>query len=604
MDVVYRVESVCTKGATPLPLRALKTLQGMETVKLSELQSQWEAVSVDLSRLSQPLLPHLVALVQQLLQWISMRTRTASPAPAPVGADEEESAAVDSDLVMRRLCAMATTALSVLMERYPDTIMEAAHDIHTVRDIISISSRSTGLPFFPTLPKISEMWGFVQARVLERCSGVGAVDREAVGESGGEREGKSKDQASQSSDTLTAANASSSSAIGNGFSKGPSTSTSTHTECLMFDGPSRAVRRAVAEALSYELGVSSAKCLIALEFCMGDVDKARRSLRKSSATEGSGFGSSAEAAPGSDSAVVKEAEADGVGGDAGEEVRVREGEAALADLDLSDDHPLRNVCESDPLGDISRESSDLPWRSLVPNQIVLRRVALASSSADREGSGLGAAEREGDEEEEGGEKSPSPSADVPEAVAAEGSDGDKFSSSSTSSTKSAVGSSADIGSLVTFGSCVARCEEEGATQFPVRAAMGMCMSRGVTSTHTVMSTYDYSLGVPTCEVVEMSSLRAVEKYYDRPVLCMGRLASDLDLSITILRLREIACKLLAEGNLNLHKDAERPEDWVRILRLAVFSECECSSDPTDSSKCESCTLNSRIRNRGRVLRLK
>ena len=572
----------------------------METVKLSELQSQWEAVSVDLSRLSQPLLPHLVALVQQLLEWINMRTRTTSA----VSTDEEEPAGRDSDLVMHRLCAMATTALSVLMDRYPDTIIEAAHDIHTVRDIISISSRSTGLPFFPTLPKINEMWGFAQARVLERYSGEEAVVREAAGEKEGEGgEGKSKDQISDSLSAAHTSSSSTSSATSNSSSKGISApSPSAHTECLMFDGPSRAVRRAVAEALSCELGVSSAKCLIALEFCMGDADRARMSLRRSSAAEGLGFGSSSESVPGSDSAETKEGEKDGegVGTVVGEEVTARdgEGEATPADLDLSDEHPLRNVCESDPLGDTSRESSDLPWRSLVPNQIVLRRVALAASSAEREAEGT---EREGgDEEEEAGEKSLSPSSDVAGAVAAEGSDGDK--SSSSSSAKSAQGPSADIGSLITFGSCIARCEEEGATRFPVRAAMGMCMSRGVTGTHTVMATYDYSLGVPTCEVVEMSSLRAVKKYYDRPVLCMGQLARDLDLSITILRLREIACKLLAEGNLNLHKDAERPEDWVRILRLAVFSECKCSADPSDASKCKSHKRNLFIRNRVEVLR--
>ena len=110
--------------------------------------------------------------------------------------------------------------------------------------------------------------------------------------------------------------------------------------------------------------------------------------------------------------------------------------------------------------------------------------------------------------------------------------------------------------------------------------MCVCMSPGAVRTYTIVSTYDYNLGISTCEQVETTTLRTIKSYFDRPVSSMDGLVRDLDMSVTVLRMREIAAKLLAEGNLNLHKDAEDIEDWLRVLRLVVFSESRGTVDGT------------------------
>ena len=64
---------------------------------------------------------------------------------------------------------------------------------------------------------------------------------------------------------------------------------------------------------------------------------------------------------------------------------------------------------------------------------------------------------------------------------------------------------------------------------------------------------------------------------------MPSFIQSLDASVTILRLREIASKLLEGGNLHLHNDVEKVDDWMRVLRLAVFTESKASADLTDST---------------------
>jgi hypothetical protein len=573
---VYPIEPSSAKDPTQ-PNKDLRSLNSIETIKINEVQSLWEAVNVDLSRLSQPLLPHLVTLVQQLLIWFSSRpTPSSSAHQLPNGSSGagHKSRGDSFDSLMYRLCAMATAALSVLMDRYPDTIIEAAQDVHTVRDIISISSRSTGLPFFPSLLRVNRMWGFAQARVLETSPlgtigpGTKTIPGTSTGtgamQSGkGELKGPAADQdanlktacvaaapspassaavgltdsdtsigatpfrdshavdasaAPSEHDTAAAATDSTGSPPGTTASITVAASPTAGAEFLPFDTVSRAARMAAAEALSCELGVSSAECLLTLEFFMGKEDLARAQLQKE----------------------IAAAVAGGEGG-VREEVKIVDPDL-VSTVDLSDEYPLRNVRTCDAFGDTKKEQIVVPWRSLIPNDVILERLAVSSAVAEGEKSLIDVEFVTGPNGESLLVTTPSPS------------DASKASS------------------VIPLGTCLAKTDEEGPARFPPRDSIRQYMSDGVPRTYTIVSSYDYNLGIPTCELVETSSLRVLRKYFDRPVNTMTGFVKELDVAVTILRLREIASKLLAEGNLNLHKDTEKVEDWLKILRLAVLSE--------------------------------
>ena len=572
---MYPIEPSSAKDPTQ-PNKDLRSLNSIETIKINEVQSLWEAVNVDLSRLSQPLLPHLVTLVQQLLIWFSSRpTPSSSAHQLPNGSSGagHKSRGDSFDSLMYRLCAMATAALSVLMDRYPDTIIEAAQDVHTVRDIISISSRSTGLPFFPSLLRVNRMWGFAQARVLETSPlgtirpGTKTVPGTSTG-TGAVQSGKGglKDPAADQDANLKTAcvaaapSPASSAAVGltdsdtsigatpfrdshavdvsaapsehdtaaaaTDSTESPPSTTASITvaasptagaEFLPFDTVSRAARMAAAEALSCELGVSSAECLLTLEFFMGKEDLARAQLHKEIAAVAGGEGG------------VRE------------EVKIVDPDL-VSTVDLSDEYPLRNVRTCDAFGDTKKEQIVVPWRSLIPNDVILERLAVSSAVTEGDKSLIDVEFVTGPNGESLLVTTPSPS------------------------------DASKANSVIPLGTCLAKTDEEGPARFPPRDSIRQYMSDGVPRTYTIVSSYDYNLGIPTCELVETSSLRVLRKYFDRPVNTMTGFVKELDVAVTILRLREIASKLLAEGNLNLHKDTEKVEDWLKILRLAVLSE--------------------------------
>ena len=211
-----------------------KALKDIETVPLSAIQPVWQAAEVDLSRRSQPLLPHLVALIKHLLPWFKCHaqgksagtegstkekgsakktgsTSTEGDAAAAGGgaaggsnangsknmntsSDKDNSSKHSSsdsgsdssgdssgegadslDAALLRLCAVASTALSVVLEKDPDAVADAADDAEVTADLITASLLPTGLPFFSTLVRVYSMWGFAQARVLEQGKGPSTV---------------------------------------------------------------------------------------------------------------------------------------------------------------------------------------------------------------------------------------------------------------------------------------------------------------------------------------------------------------------------------------------------------------------------------------------
>ena len=520
--------------------------------------------------------------MQLLLQWFTTQLDATTPSSSSSSSSSSEATEnLESrqtadpgsfDSIMHRLCSLAVTALSVLMTRCPDTIIEAAQDVHTVRDIISISSRPTGLPFFPTLARVNKMWGFAQARVLETvpCQGdIGGTNRLSKQPKGL----KTNDVTADLVECTTAANsvavelslATTTTSVPTSIpsttppsvlpvlqdmphvdvdamtSASPSVPVSTtaspivthSTESLLFDAASRATRKSIAETLSLELKVSWKACLLILEYYMGDIGLTRSYFTNSKGDVGM------------DDAITETSE---------------------VQLELSDENPLRNLGVCYPFGESKKENFTSPWRSLIPNDITLDRLIVvtapiaparkASLSFVESVTGVQLSEK---------------SAVTPLCPASdkEGKEADK-------------GIDVECSELA-LGSCLVRCDEEGPTQFPSKESIRVCMSEGVIRSHIIVSSFDYDLGIAICEPVETSSLRIVKKYFDRPMNSMPSFIQSLDVSVTILRLREIASKLLEGGNLHLHKDVEKVEDWMRVLRLAVFTASKAATDFADGT---------------------
>ena len=224
-------------GADDGPFKALKDI---ETVPLADIQPVWQAADVDLSRLSQPLLPHLVALIKHLLPWFKRHAQKKTVAgsegnskekgsakkSAPstegdaaaggsaagsganttdspntiISSDEDNtsdrssgsgiSGGTDSlDAALLRLCAVVSTALSVVLEKDPDAVADAADDAEVTADLIAASLLPTGLPYFSTLVRVYSMWGFAQARVLEQGKGPSVVQEGGKQKVGGDAGG-------------------------------------------------------------------------------------------------------------------------------------------------------------------------------------------------------------------------------------------------------------------------------------------------------------------------------------------------------------------------------------------------------------------------------
>ena len=575
-----------------------RNLPEIETVKITDLKPHWDAVHVDLSRLSQPLLLHLVTLVKLLLQWFKKETNGSNKCKKnekmSYHKDENDLRERSLKSLMHRLCAVSTAALSVLMVRYPDTITDAAQDVHTVRDIITVALQSTNLSFFPVLSRVNNMWAFAQARVLERreenvlhtihsqnmISGknVPEINRDVEECSPGPfnlpigpssaiiEDGSSKTKERnkgpgkvvhliQSSFPVIIRNEKEAEEEGVGVGE-------KELDPLSFDPISRAHREALSEILVYHRGISASRCLQLLEFFMGNEEALKNYLKENSMSiyERNCFDVEME-----------------------------------TDLELSDENPLRNTSVCDPFYQAKSDLLIAPWENFVPSdahfdRLVVHTVgnceertmfAMSTSSGSTDGSASApgvadviASVRGIRSDGVGGEDADAEGRGEKESGALPGGGGGGEEENN-------VVERSRFDSSLALGCCLAHCDDEGPSPFPKGNPMRLCMSPGAVRTNTIVSMYDFNLGTTTCEQLESSNLRVVSKYFDRPVESMPVLVQDLDMAVTILRLREIATQLLADGNLNLHSDAQNIRDWLDVLKVLVFSESKGLADGTD-----------------------
>ena len=210
-----------------------------------------------------------------------------------------------------------------------------------------------------------------------------------------------------------------------------------------------------------------------------------------------------------------------------------------ASIELSDDNPLRCVDSHDtPTSRGGALASSLPYAALAPSDVDLERI-------DTDGTVAAAATT------------------APRVI-----------------------------SPPPLGSCLIQSEEEGLSPFPT-GEVGLCMtssleqeplvSTALSIPHVIMSYYERDVGIPLCDQVEASSVRRTRKYFDQPADQMPMLMQRLDSSLTILRLRQVAARLLTEGNLNLAQDAGRVDNWLRMLKLVVFSDASSAGSADGSS---------------------
>jgi hypothetical protein len=131
------------------------SLQSIEAVPCDRVDAVWECVDIDLSVLSQPLLPQMALLLGKVLRRVSV------VAPLSVQADGE------SGSLLMRLCNVATTTVSAVLDKQPDLVIDAIYDAFAMGDIFSIATMPSGLGHFTNLGDLSSRWLEAQGRALE-----------------------------------------------------------------------------------------------------------------------------------------------------------------------------------------------------------------------------------------------------------------------------------------------------------------------------------------------------------------------------------------------------------------------------------------------------
>lgn len=125
----------------------------VEKVSSTSLHAIRNCVNIDLTRLSQPLLPQLMALMKRLLDRMSTSPKI--------------NLTRGSSLLMR-LNFVVANAVSTLLDRQTDLVIDATHDAKVIGDIIQTALLPTELPGFSSSQGLTRVWNHAQARLLER----------------------------------------------------------------------------------------------------------------------------------------------------------------------------------------------------------------------------------------------------------------------------------------------------------------------------------------------------------------------------------------------------------------------------------------------------
>jgi hypothetical protein len=130
----------------------------VDTIEREKLHLKLDICSVDFSSVSQPVLPHLLLLTKELLNWSLASVKQSN------SASKNDSF---SRIKLMALGMLLPTILS-LIKSQSEVVMESLLDTNIMKELIQFSSNPVKLPSLINFKDIFELWLFVQARTLER----------------------------------------------------------------------------------------------------------------------------------------------------------------------------------------------------------------------------------------------------------------------------------------------------------------------------------------------------------------------------------------------------------------------------------------------------
>ncbi len=465
---------------------------GFETISTSKIKPKVEAINVDLSRLSQPLLSNLTGLIKELFLWLSLKGNKLLTVCAMNSTSCKTSIShhtihsslnviTRADKCLFRLNSVASASLSYLLEHQGDFCLESV-DSTIVQSIIAISLLPTCMTYLPELSDLSKVWNYVQSRKLEQVDIASnemmlndscvITPSSPVAHTVDSHDDKNISREPSNTVDLVPEEA-------DGVRKSDS--------FLPFSAEDRASRQTVAKSLSSEFGLDESFCLQRLEYFMNDEIATRANLSS-----------------------VKECE-NNVCADV---VDVSEDNVMLSKVVMSDENPLRSIDDPSIVWDSSGYDN---FNVFSDFERELMRILYKDN-------------------------------DVAEGT--------------PSST------------LMEYGSLVIESLLEGPNAISSGGKSGRCLHQGEVQSEFVVSLYDESRGLPYCDLVQTSSMRLVNLIYGQKQdsQSVAGFMSQLDLSLTILRTRGIASRLLLDGNVNLSQDADSLDSWVKLLKLITINE--------------------------------
>ena len=468
-------------------------ISDVEMVDISAIKSVRSCVHVDLSRLSQPLLPQLTNLMKCLLGKTSFF---------------KSKETTGSDALLMRLNFVVSNAVSALLDRQPDLVIDATHDSKVIGDIIRMSLVPCGLEMFSSANNITRMWNNMQARVLEGSVAANNVKLNDLGDG-------------------------SATVDGAGTVSSPSLEVSPISNVADSTGPALSVVPAAGEGSSSDEGLSPVGPSDSGSLANGNViryrpdDRIGRRQAAASLIEGD-----SELSARCPLLVQQRIEYF-----MGDEVRAR---ASL----LSDSALLASDDELDEGWLLGQHASALP------NPVEFSSENLLMN-AENQLNGT--------------------SSDVPYSSNSHIYEMDLVSVTFCPASDDASSSVTTIPTNLPTGSYVIECESEGPLLIESkRKRLGMTADEVAGGKDVIVSYFDGNIGLSMFELVDVGSLKVVRSFFDKTSITHQEMFK-LDQACMILRLRRIAAKLLIEGNLNLNQGSLTLDDWLRFIKLTAVT---------------------------------
>ena len=154
-----------------------------------------------------------------------------------------------------------------------------------------------------------------------------------------------------------------------------------------------------------------------------------------------------------------------------------------------------------------------------------------------------------------------------------------------SATKSAAGASSPEllpSPNVTTGNIICKIDDDGAL-VASNCNLEVCMS-SCKSEITIAMFCDYDLGVDLYHGFRCSDGCVVTHLYETKLEDFPELLLSLDISLTIVRLRQLASRMISDRSINLQRDAGGKEQWLSLLKYIMRGEIMTAGETKDFGK--------------------